>query len=180
MFQLRESVFTSCSTYFILQFDLMSHEHSHSSCCASTKNPSDCCSHPLSGLEKTGNLDAFVHDKLKDLLILAMFESRPWNLGDRQLFQLQEKLNAYLSFVLDGEMEEAFPHLKSKPVCIELRTRYQPSEEALGFISRARQQLSYQQIDLQVVHLEEQLDGCCSSTSDTCCQPPKQSLAITC
>ena len=151
----------------------MLHAHSHSSCCASTKNSSDCCSSPLSGLEKTGNLDAFVHDKLKDLLILAMFESRPWNLGEIQLFQLQEKLNAYLSFVLDGEMEEAFPHLQSKPVCIELRTRYQPSEEALGFISRARQQLSYQHIDLQVVHLEEQLDVCCSSTSDTCCQSPK-------
>ncbi|MFZ4115634.1 MAG: DUF6572 domain-containing protein [Chthoniobacterales bacterium] len=142
---------------------------------------SDCCSPLPSGLEKTGTLDAFVHDKQKDLLVLAMFELRPWDLGEMQLFQLQEKLNAYLSFILDGEMEETFPHLKEKPVCIELRSLYKPSEQALGFIERAREQLSHQRIDLQVVLIEEQFDregcaesGCCGgvslSDSSTCCQ----------
>ncbi len=124
-----------------------------------------------SGLEKTGTLDAFLHDKEKDLLILAMFEFRPWDLGDHQLFQLQEKLNAYLSFVLDGEMEETFPHLIKKPVCIQLRSLYEPSDRALDFIARARDQLSYQKIDLQVVLMEDHedplvspchLDGACS------------------
>ncbi len=43
-----------------------------------------------------------------------MFESRPWDDSDLQLFQLQEKFNAYVSFLLDGEMAEAHPELAGK------------------------------------------------------------------
>lgn len=167
----------------------MQSEHNHSSCCCSDKEgSSDHCSSSSSGLEQTGTLDAFVHDKQNDLLILAMFELRPWDQGELQLFQLQEKLNAYLSFVLDGEMEETFPHLKGKPVRIELRSLHEPSEQALGFLERAQQQLSHQQIELQVVHIEEQLDACghdggrccndvatSSKNESTCCQDEKSS-----
>ncbi len=35
-----------------------------------------------SGLERTGNLDAFAHDTREDVLVLAMFETRPWEHGD--------------------------------------------------------------------------------------------------
>ena len=59
-----------------------------------------------SGIERTGMLDAFAHDTREDILVLAMFESRSWDHGELQLFQLQEKLNAYVSFILDGEMKE--------------------------------------------------------------------------
>jgi hypothetical protein len=125
---------------------------------------------PHSGLEKTGTLDAFVHDKENNQLILAMFELRPWTLGELQLFQLQEKLNAYLSFVLDGEMEESFPHLIGKPVRIELRTLHEPSEEALGFLQRVKDQIAHQQIALETVIIEEQMNGCrCNHQGAECC-----------
>lgn len=128
---------------------------------------------PSSGLEKTGTLDTFAHDTRNDILILAMFELRPWDKGEVQLFQLQEKLNAYVSFVLDGEMAEMFPHLKEKPVRIELRTLHEPSEQALGFIARAQEQLSHQQISLEVVLIKEQLDGCrCDHLGAECCGGP--------
>jgi hypothetical protein len=126
-----------------------------------------------SGLEKTGTLDALVHDKDNNQLILAMFELRPWNLGELQLFQLQEKLNAYLSFILDGEMEESFPHLRSTPVRIELRTLHEPSQEALGFLERVKNQIAHQQIALETVLIEEQMDGCrCSHQGAECCAGP--------
>lgn len=128
---------------------------------------------PHSGLEKTATLDAFVHDKDRDQLILAMFELRPWTLGELQLFQLQEKLNAYLSFILDGEMEESFPHLVDKPVRIELRTLHEPSEEALGFLKRVKDQIAHQQIALETVLIEEQMDGCrCNHQGAECCGGP--------
>ena len=130
------------------------------------------------GLERTGMLDAFAHDTREDVLVLAMFETRPWEFGERQLFQLQEKLNAYVSFILDGEMKENFPHLLDKPVRIELRTSYEPSERAMGFLGRARDQLALQQIGLEVVVIGEvsgdqaSQGGCCggaSSGSNGCC-----------
>lgn len=133
---------------------------------------------PGSGIERAGMLDAFAHDTREDVLVLAMFETRSWEHGERQLFQLQEKLNAYVSFILDGEMKENFPHLIGKPVRIELRTSHEPSERALGFLGRARDQLALQQITLEVVVIGEvRVDqgnetGCCggvSSVGGGCC-----------
>ena len=127
------------------------------------------------GLERTGMLDAFAHDTREDVLVLAMFETRPWEHGERQLFQLQEKLNAYVSFILDGEMKENFPHLCGKSVRIELRTSHEPSERALGFLGRARDQLALQQISLEVVVIGEVTPGegsCCGGSSSDlggCC-----------
>ena len=60
------------------------------------------------GLAHPGVLDAFAHDKRRDLLVLAMYETRPWNGDERQLHQLQEKLNAYASFLRDGRVVSAF------------------------------------------------------------------------
>ena len=124
-----------------------------------------------SGIERTGMLDAFAHDTREDVLVLAMFETRPWEHGERQLWQLQEKLNAYVSFILDGEMKENFPHLAGKPVRIELRTSHEPSERALGFLGRALDQLGLQQIGLEVVLIGEQVEGCCGGggSQGGCC-----------
>lgn len=133
---------------------------------------------PGSGIERTGMLDAFAHDTRDDVLVLAMFETRAWELGDRQLWQLQEKLNAYVSFILDGELTDNFPHLAGKPVRIELRTVHEPSERALGFLGRARDQLALQEIALEVVligevgEIPENSGGCCggaSASSGGCC-----------
>lgn len=104
-----------------------------------------------SGLEKPGVLDAFAYDQRSDRLVLAMFEPRPWTSGDAQAFQLQEKLNAYASFVLDGEMREAFPEFAKKRVCIQLRTMHEPDDRTLNFIQMVREQLAFQEIDLETV-----------------------------
>ena len=127
-----------------------------------------------SGIERTGMLDAFAHDTREDILVLAMFETRPWEHGELQLFQLQEKLNAYVSFILDGEMKENFPHLIGKPVRIELRTSHEPPQRAMEFLGRARDQLGLQRIGLDVVLIGEQTPpegGCCGGggTSGGCC-----------
>lgn len=124
---------------------------------------------PGAGIERTGMLDAFAHDTRDDVLVLAMFETRPWEHGELQLWQLQEKLNAYVSFVLDGEMKDNFPHLAGKPVRIELRTVHEPSERALGFLGRARDQLALQEIGLEVVVIGEVAAGCCGGNPEGCC-----------
>jgi hypothetical protein len=102
-----------------------------------------------------------------------MFETRAWDLGDRQLWQLQEKLNAYVSFILDGELKDNFPHLADKQVRIELRTVHEPSERAMGFLGRARDQLALQEIGLEVVLIGDVTPsegGCCGgSGSGGCC-----------
>lgn len=105
------------------------------------------------GLENSGTLDALAHDTRTGKLLMAMYETRPWEGGEEQLFQLQEKLNAYLSFALDGELEQTFPHLAHAPLEIQLRTRFEPSEEAWGLIARIREQLELQDIAFEVIQI---------------------------
>lgn len=109
----------------------------------------------MNGLENPGVLDAFAHDTREDKLVLAMYETRPWLGEDRQLLQLQEKLNAYLSFVLDGELADAFPQLVGKPLEIQLRTIHEPEERAWELIGRIREQLGFQQIKFDVVQITD-------------------------
>jgi hypothetical protein len=109
----------------------------------------------MNGLENPGVLDAFAHDTREDKLVLAMYEIRPWQGEDRQLLQLQEKLNAYLSFVLDGEMADAFPQLADKPLEIQLRTLNEPDPRAWDLIRRIREQLGFQQIKFEVIQISD-------------------------
>jgi len=107
----------------------------------------------MNGLENPGVLDAFAHDTRADKLVLAMYENRPWEGDEAQLHQLQEKLNAYLSFVLDGEMVEAFPQFVGKPVEIQLRTVHEPDEKSSDLTRRIREQLTLQDISFEVIQV---------------------------
>lgn len=105
---------------------------------------------PAKGLEDPAVLDALIHETDAGRVVLVMFERRPWDGGERQLWQLQEKLNAYASFVLDGEFAETHPDLAHLPVCIQLRSMHHPSAEALGFLEQARAQLALMEVDLEI------------------------------
>jgi hypothetical protein len=109
----------------------------------------------MSGLEHPGVLDAFAHDTRADKLVLAMYEDRPWLGEEIQLFQFQEKLNAYVSFVLDGELNEAYPEMAGKGVEIQLRTVHEPDAKAFDLIRRVREQLDLQQIAFEVVRIDD-------------------------
>ena len=117
----------------------------------------------VAGVARPGVLDAFAYDVRRETLVLAMYETRPWTGGEPQLFQLQEKLNAYASFILDGEMTGSFPQYADKPVEIQLRTKHEPDEVALRLLAGAREQLALQQIRLEVILVdgpEEHGCGC--------------------
>jgi len=107
------------------------------------------------GIAHPAVLDAFAYDGRRDTLVLAMYETRPWTGGDVQLRQLQDKLNAYASFILDGEMADSFPQHADKPVEIQLRSKHEPDPEALRLLAAAREQLALQQIRLEVILVED-------------------------
>jgi len=72
------------------------------------------------GVEHAGVIDFLGFDSKTGEVLLVMIESRPWDESQRQLFQLQEKLNAYFSFILDGEMVDAYPNFAGKPIRVRL------------------------------------------------------------
>ncbi len=115
---------------------------------------------PVNGLEHPGILDALAHDARADKLVLAMYEARPWSGEEMQLFQLQEKLNSYLSFILDGELSETYPEFAGKRVEIQLRTVHEPDPKAFDLIRRVREQLDLQRITFEVVRIDEAKSRC--------------------
>jgi hypothetical protein len=87
-----------------------------------------------------------------------MKETRPWDGSDLRLHELQEKFNAYASFLLDGEMLAAHPELAGKRARIELHCSEMPDERALELLRLIHDQLELQDVAMEVVVAE---DGGC-------------------
>ena len=101
--------------------------------------------------DRTALIDVVAHDAKTDELVLVMNEPNEWDGSDEQLLALQERFNAYVSFLLDGEMAEAHPELTGKPARIELRCAHMPDTRALELIGLIHDQLAFQDVKLEVV-----------------------------
>lgn len=106
---------------------------------------------PAGDLSNPATIDLFGFDAKANEVLLVMNEPRPWDGGEEQLHQAQEKFNAYASFILDGEMLEAHPELAGWPVRIELRCAQVPQGPALELLQAIRDQLALQEITLEAV-----------------------------
>jgi hypothetical protein len=100
---------------------------------------------------RVGVIDVIAQDAKTNEVVLVMNEPHEWDGSDEQLLALQERFNAYASFLLDGEMAEANPELAGKPVRIELRCAHMPDTGALELLGLIHDQLVFQEIKLEVV-----------------------------
>ena len=91
------------------------------------------------------------HDAKTGEVLLVMKESNVWDGSDAQLLGLQERFNAYVSFLLDGEMAEANPDLVGKPARIEVRCSHMPDARSLELLGMIHDQLAFQEIKMEVV-----------------------------
>ena len=98
------------------------------------------------GVEEAGVIDLFAIDQKTGEILLAMHELRPWDGSDERLHELQEKFNAYVSFLLDGEMIAAHPEFAGKPARIEVRCDYMPDDRALALLNLIHDQIALQEI----------------------------------
>lgn len=110
------------------------------------------------GVANPAVIDLFAHDQKTDEVLLVMKENRAWDGSDLRLHELQEKFNAYVSFLLDGEMLSAHPELAGKPTRIELHCTDMPDERAVELLGLIHDQLALQEIKMEVVVAEG--NGC--------------------
>jgi len=122
----------------------------------------DSCDHnresDANGVANPAVIDVFAYDSNSDEIVLVMHESRPWDGSDEQLHQLQEKFNAYVSFLLDGEMTEAHPELAGKRARIELHSAHFPTDDALALLNQIHDQIALQEIKMEVLVANK--EGC--------------------
>ena len=110
----------------------------------------------LSNIEtRLGMIDMIGHDAKKDEVVLVMNEPHPWDASDARLHHLQERFNAYVSFLLDGEFGESHPELVGKRARIEVRCAQMPDARALDLLGMIHDQLAFQEIEIEVVVREK-------------------------
>ena len=76
----------------------------------------------------------------RELRLYLVVERGEWLLP-RALWLLQEKLNAYASFVLDGKMRELYPWASPREVRIVVRSHGQPPAQVAPFLEHVNQML---------------------------------------
>ena len=108
---------------------------------------------------RIGIIDVVAHDAKTDEAVLVMNEPQLWDGSDAQLHGLQERFNAYVSFLLDGEMAETHPELAGKKARIEVRCAQMPDARALELLGMIHDQLAFQDIKMEVIVKESKIDN---------------------
>lgn len=89
------------------------------------------------GVENSKVVDLIGVDPASDKVVLTMIESRPWGASDRQFQQIEEKINRYMGYALDGFLAEHYPQYEGKAVQIRLECAEEPRGEAILFVAAA-------------------------------------------
>ena len=108
----------------------------------------------ITGVANAALIDLFALDKKTGDVLLVMNETRPWDGSDLRLHELQEKFNAYVSFLLDGELVAEHPELAGKHARIELHCVEMPDDRAIELLGMIHEQLALQEIGMEVVVAE--------------------------
>jgi uncharacterized protein DUF6572 len=106
--------------------------------------------------ERVGVIDVIGLDPKTGEVVLVMDEPKVWDGSDEELLALQERFNAYVSFLLDGEMASDHPDLAGKPARIEVHCAHMPDTRALELLGLIHDQLAFQEIKLEVVVRNEE------------------------
>jgi len=117
------------------------------------------------GKDRVGVIDVIAHDAKTGEVVLVMDEPDEWDGSDARLLALQERFNAYVSFLLDGEMVSEHPELAGKPVRIEVHCAHVPEPRAIELLGMIHDQLAFQEIKMEVIVKDRQSMGRDSVTS---------------
>lgn len=87
-------------------------------------------------VEEHGTVDVLTVARDGEVL-LTISDHLGWNAVGEHLFHLQEKINAYLSFVETGEIYTKCPQARSGQIVIDVVLKHAIPWEALWFFERA-------------------------------------------
>ena len=102
------------------------------------------------GVQNPMLLDLITLDPVADKVVLAMFEQRPWGGSAQQFAQIEEKINRYLGYVLDGFMVKQYPQYQGKGVIIRLDCAEAPHGDAVAFVKAATHSIAAHGMELVV------------------------------
>lgn len=103
----------------------------------------------MPGVANTNTID-LVAQEADGTVLLVMFEERRWGFDSDQARQLQEKINLYVGYVLDGSLARQYPETAGEPVRIRLDCAEMPTGHFAHITAHTATQLEARGIDFQV------------------------------
>lgn len=80
----------------------------------------------MAGIADSSTIDVVAQDA-DGTYLLVMVEDRPWGAVDEQECQLRDKINTYVSYILDGQLAQQYPETIGRPVAIRLDCLHTPT-----------------------------------------------------
>lgn len=102
------------------------------------------------GVQNATLLDLITVEPGSGRVVLAMIERRPWGASADQFRQIEEKINRYLGYVLDGFLVQQYPQYEGRPVLIRLDCAEAPHGDAVKFLNAASHAISTHGLELAV------------------------------
>jgi hypothetical protein len=102
------------------------------------------------GVENAKIVDLITLDPATDKVVLAMIERRPWGAAPHQFAQIEEKINRYLGYVLEGFLAEQYPQYEGRRVTIRLDCAEAPHGDAVNFVRAAENAIGAQGLEFVV------------------------------
>ena len=88
-------------------------------------------------------------------VVLSMFEGRPFAGSDERLRQLEEKVHAYVSFVVDGHMAQQHPDIEPKQIVVRYDYMGFMDERTRDLLPSIEMTLAEYGIDFAISHVRE-------------------------
>ena len=88
-------------------------------------------------VENASIVDLIEADPASRQVVLVMIERRNWNSGPLQLRQIEEKINRYMGYILDGHLTSHYPQYGGQAVQIRLDCAQAPCGDAVAFVAAA-------------------------------------------
>ena len=104
----------------------------------------------VTGVQNPMILDLIEVDPVSGKVVLVMIERRAWGSDARQFTQIEEKINRYLGYVLDGFLAQQHPQHQGKQVRIRLDCAQTPQGEAARFMRAAGHSIGSQGMEFVV------------------------------
>jgi hypothetical protein len=102
------------------------------------------------GVENAKIVDMISVDPVTQKVVLTMIERRPWGASPQQFQQIEEKINRYMGYILDGFLADQYPQFEGKAVQLRLECAEEPHGEAEFFVQAAARAASDHGLELVV------------------------------
>lgn len=96
------------------------------------------------------DIDVVAYNPVSQKAILVIIETQPWNGNEQRIFDLQDKINAYMEFIVDGHLKRKYPNIKNDHVSIQIDCCFEPDQKTIDFLKVVKIQIESYKVNFSV------------------------------